>query len=130
MNIRLTTFLVFITLFVAACGPADSDFTEFSTYKSPDGNFYVIIDAAHSRFAFGPETIKVYVARKDMRVRNHIVTTRIANDGGGIREENVKARWLEPEVIHFCLSGAEQSDRVFEINVRSLLHTEESMECS
>lgn len=91
MSIRLTPFLVAFVVFTTACGPSDSDFSEFSTYRSPDGSYYVIIDSAHSKLAFGPETIRVYVVEKDKRVRNYIVTTKIANDGGGISETNVKA---------------------------------------
>lgn len=119
-----------IMLFSTACGPSDSDFTEFSTYKSPDGSYFVIIDSAHSKLAFGPKTIKVYVVEKDKRVRNHVVTTKIANDGGSISDSNVKAKWIQADVIQFCLSGVEQEDNILEINVRKLLHTEENINCS
>ena len=119
-----------ITLFSTACGPSDSDFTEFSTYKSPDGGYFVIIDSAHSKLAFGPETIKVHVVEKDRRVRNHVVTAKIANDGGGISDSNVKAKWIKADVIQLCLSGVEQEDNILEINVRKLSYTEVKNNCS
>ena len=130
LSARLITSLVAITLFSTACGPSDSDFTEFSTYKSPDGSYFVINDSAHSKLAFGPETIRVYVVEKDKRLRNHIVTTKIANDGGGIRNSNVKAKWIQSEVIQFCFSGVEQKDNILEINVRTFSHTEFHETCS
>ena len=130
MRVHLITSLVVITLFLTACGPSDSDFTEFSTYKSPDGSYFVIIDSAHSKLAFGPETIRVHVVEKDKRVRNHVVTTKIANDGGGINNSNVKAKWVHTKVIQFCLSGVEQEDNILEINVQKLSHTEVYKNCS
>lgn len=130
MRIHLITSLVVIMLFSTACGPSDSDFTEFSTYKSPDGSYFVIIDSARSKLAFGPETIRVHVVKKDKRVRNHVVTTKIANDGGGISDSNVKAKWVQADVIQFCLSGVEQEDNILEINVRKMSHTEENINCS
>ena len=130
MRVHLITSLVVITLFLTACGPSDSDFTEFSTYKSPDGSYFVIIDSAHSKLAFGPETIRVHVVEKDKRVRNHVLTTKIANDGGGISNSNVKAKWVHTKVIQFCLSGVEQEDNILEINVQKLSHTEVYKNCS
>ena len=130
MRVHLITSLVVITFFLTACGPSDSDFTEFSTYKSPDGSYFVIIDSAHSKLAFGPETIRVHVVEKDKRVRNHVVTTKIANDGGGISNSNVKAKWVHTKVIQFCLSGVEQEDNILEINVQKLSHTEVYKNCS
>ena len=97
---------------------------------SPDDKYYVIIDSAHSTLAFGPETIRVYVVAKDKRVRNHVVTTKIANDGGGINDSNVKPKWIQPDVIQFCLSGVEQEDSVLEINIRTLSHSEDKENCS
>lgn len=116
-------------LFSSACGPSDSDFSDYSTFVSPDDKYNVIIDSAHSKLAFGPETIRVFVVGKDKGVRSHIVTMKIANDGGGISEENVKAIWIQPEILQLCLSGAEQDDSALEINVRSLSHTKENIKC-
>ena len=130
MSVRLIAAVVGTALLSSACGPSDSDFSEFSTFKSPDGKYFVIIDSAHSRLAFGPETIRFYVAAKESRVRNHVVTTKIANDGGGINDSNVKPKWIQSDVIQFCLSGAEQEDTVVEINLRTLSHSEASGNCS
>ena len=130
MSIRLIAFVLGTALFASACGPSDSDFSEFSTFGSPDGKYYVIIDSAHSKLAFGPETIRVYVVAKDKRVRNHVATTKIANDGGGINDSNVKSKWIQPDVIQFCLSGAEQEDIVLEINIRTLSNSEVKGSCS
>ena len=130
MSARLKAFILGTALLLSACGPSDSDFSEFSTSESPDGKFYVIIDSAHSTLAFGPETIRVYVIAKDKRVRNHVVTTKIANDGGGISNSNVKVKWVQVDVIQFCLSGVEQEDNVLEINVRKLSYTEANKNCS
>ena len=87
------------------------------------------MDSAHSTLAFGPETIRVYVVAKDKRVRTHVVTTKIANDGGGINDSNVKPKWIQPDVIQFCLSAAEQEDSVLEINIRTLSHSEDKGNC-
>lgn len=130
LSARSITSLFGISLFSIACGPSESDFTEFTTYKSPDGSYFVIIDSAHSKLAFGPETIRMYVVKKDNRERNHIVSTKIANDGGGINDSNVRVQWTQSDVIKFCLSGVEQKDRVLEINVRKLSYTEKEENCS
>jgi hypothetical protein len=130
LSARLIAFVLGTALFASACGPSDSDFSEFSTFASPDGKYYVIIDSAHSKLAFGPETIRVYVVAKDKRVRNHVTTTKIANDGGGSNETNVKSKWIQPDVIQFCLSGVEQEDIVLEINMRTLSHSEVKGNCS
>lgn len=131
LSARSMVYLLGIVCCISACGPSNSDFTEFSTYKSPGGNHFVIVDSAHSKTAFGPETIRVYVVEKDSRARNHVVTTKIANDGGGISNENIKAEWINSDIIKFCLSGAEQEDSVLKINVRTFLHSEEGKQkCS
>lgn len=130
MRVESITCLVAFTLLLTACGPSESDFTEFSTYKSPDGSYYVIIDSAHSKLAFGPETIKVYVVEKEKRIRNHIVTTKISNDGAGINSSNVKAKWIQSDVIQFCLSGVEQKDSVLEIDVRTHSHNKVEKKCT
>jgi hypothetical protein len=109
------------------------------TYLNDDGGIFgkirvfcqaLIIDSAHSVLAFGPETIKVYVVEKDTRVRKHIVTTKIANDGGGISSSNVKAEWMQPEVIKLCLTGVEQEDSVLKINLRTFSHIAGKENCS
>lgn len=119
-----------MTLLLTACGPSESDFTAFSSYASPDGRYAVIIDSAHSRLAFGPETIRVYVVEKETRVRNHIVTMKIANDGGGIGDANVKANWIRSDLIQFCLSGVEQRDSILEIDVRQRVHRKFEKRCA
>jgi len=117
------------TAFITGCGPSDADFMEFSTYESPDGNFTVVVDYAHSRFAFGPETIRVFVTPKGSRARNHIVTTKISNDGG-ITAENIEAEWKEKNKIRFCLSGVEQEDSVLVINLQEHSYSEVKEKCT
>ena len=127
---RLIAVVLGLVLSTSACGPSTSDFSEYSTFESPDGKHTVVIDSAHSRLAFGPETIRVYVVAKDTGERNHIVTTTISNDGAGISDANVKATWIQTDVIQFCLSGVEQEDAILEIDIRKLSHTEASKNCS
>ena len=116
-------------VFIAACGPSDSDFKEFSTYESPDGSNTIVVDYAHSIFAFGPETIRVFVIRKGSQDRNHIVTTKVSNDGG-ITAKNIKAEWAQESVIKFCLSGVEQEDSVLVIDLRDLSYSEIEEKCA
>jgi len=118
-----------IAVFVTACGPSESDFKEFSTYKSPGGGNTIIIDYAHSMFAFGPETIRVFVVRKGGQTRSHVVTTKISNDGG-ITDKNIKAEWKQENVVEFCLSGVEQKDSILIINLRDLSYTENEEKCT
>ena len=73
MSVRYLVFIIGITLVSSACGPSASDFTEFSTYKSPDGKYFVIVDSAHSALAYGPETVRVYVVEKKNRVKNYFL---------------------------------------------------------
>ena len=114
---------------IAACGPSDSDFKEFSTYESPDGSNTIVVDYAHSIFAFGPETIRVFVIRKGGQDRNHIVTTKVSNDGG-ITAKNIKAEWAQENVIKFCLSGVEQEDSILVIDLRDLSYSEIEEKCA
>ena len=116
------------TVAVSGCGPSDSEFKAFSTYESPGGDYTVSIDYAHSRFAFGPETIRVFVIPKGSQARNHIVTTTISNDGG-ITADNIKARWTGKYQIKFCLSGVEQEDRVLEIDIPEHSFSEVKEKC-
>jgi hypothetical protein len=116
-------------VFIAACGPSDSDFKEFSTYESPDGSNTIVVDYAHSIFAFGPETIRVFVIRKGGQDRNHIVTTKVSNDGG-ITAKNIKAEWAQENQIKFCLSGVEQEDSVLVIDLRDLSYSEIEEKCA
>ncbi len=118
-----------LTVVTSGCGPSDSDFKEFSTYESPDGKYTVLIDYAHSSFAFGPETIRVFVMPKGSRTRNHIVTTKISNDGG-ITAENIRAEWTGNDQIKFCLSGVEQEDSVLEINLPERSFSEVKEKCA
>lgn len=118
-----------LTVIIAGCGPSDSDFKEFSKYESPDGKYTVTVDYAHSRFAFGPETIRVFVTPKGSRARNHIVTTKISNDGGKTAE-NIKAEWTRENQIRLCLSGVEQEDSVLEINLPEHSFSEVKEKCA
>ena len=121
--------LLGITVFIAACGQSDADFKEFSTYESPDGSNTIFVDYAHSIFAFGPEKIRVFVMRKGGQDRNHIVTTKVSNDGG-ITAKNIKAEWAQENVIKFCLSGVEQEDSVLVIDLRDLSYSEIEEKCA
>lgn len=118
-----------LTVVIVGCGPSESEFKAFSNYESPDGKYTVSIDYAHSRFAFGPETIRVFVTAKGSLVRNHIVTTKISNDGG-ITAKNIRAEWTGNDRIRFCLSGVEQEDSVLEINLPELSFSEVTEECA
>ena len=117
-------------LLSSACGRPESDFTEHSTYNSPDEDYSIIVDSAHSKLAFGPETLRFYMVKKESKERKHIVTTKIANDGGLITDENLRAEWIQNYVIQFCLSGAEQNNHILRINLRTLTYTEKNIECS
>ena len=121
----------FITvLAVTACGPSDADFREFASYPSPRGSLNVIVDSAHSPLPFGPETIRIYVNPGGSQARNHVLTTKIANDGGGVSSTNVQVKWLAEDKIQFCLSGDEQQDKIIEINLLNLRFSEVSQPCS
>ena len=113
----------------SGCGPSDSEFIEFSTYRSPDGDYTVVVDYAHSMFAFGPETVRVFVMPRGSRARNHIVTTKISNDGG-ITAENIKAQWKDKNTIEFCMSGVEQEDSVLIINLHEHSYSEVKKKCA
>ncbi len=130
LGARSIIFVLAISYFSAACGPTDSEFSEYSSFRSRDGEHLVVIDSAHSAFSFGPEMIRVYVVERSTRMRNHIVTTKIANDGGEISNSNIKAEWINSDVIKICLIGVEQKDSVLEINVQNLSHTERKETCS
>jgi len=118
-----------LTVVFSGCGPSDSDFKEFSTYESPDGKYTVTIDYAHSRLAYGPETIRVFVTPQGSRARNHVVTTKISNDGG-ITAENIRSEWTGRYQIKFCLSGVEQEDSVLEINLLEHSFSEGKEKCA
>jgi hypothetical protein len=72
----------------------------------------------------------VYVVEKDNRVRNHVVTTKISNDGGGVSRSNLEVEWVRSDIIKFCLTGAEQEDSILEINVQTLAYSERKKNCS
>lgn len=118
-----------IALAAAACRPSDSDFSEFSTHASPDGEATVVVDTAHSKLAYGPETVRIFIVPRGSRARNHVLTTKIANDGG-ITAANITAEWLQPDVIQFCLSGVEQQDKVLKINITTYEYTDETEKCT
>ena len=125
---RLSCVLVTI-LGIAACGPSDKDFTEFASYPSPRGSLTVIVDSAHSPLPFGPETIRIYLNPAGSQARNHVLTTKVANDGGGITDDNVQIKWLGEDRIQFCLSGDEQQDTLIEINLLNLQFSEKLLPC-
>ena len=118
-----------IAVVTAGCGPSDSEFIEFSTYESPDGDYTVVVDYAHSMFAFGPETVRVFVTPRGSRARNHIVTTKISNDGG-ITADNIRAEWKDKNTIEFCMSGVEQEDSVLTINLPEHRYSEVEKKCA
>jgi hypothetical protein len=130
LSSRLIAVFFGMTLLSAACGPSDSDFTEFSAYRSADGKYLVIVDSAHSKLAFGAETIRVHVVDKHKQQRHHIVTTKIANDGARMTESNIGAAWTGPDTIRFCLAGAEQQDSILKIDLAARSYTEENGSCS
>jgi len=130
LSARLIALAPGIAPLLSACGLSDSDFPEFSTFESPGDEYHVTIDSAHSRLEFGSETIRVYVVGKEERARNHVVTAKIANDGGGNSDAKAKSKWIQPDVMRLCLSGAEQEDNVLEIYIRTLSHSEAKGNCS
>lgn len=125
---RLSCVLVTI-IGIAACGPSDKDFSEFASYPSPRGSLTVIVAAAHSRLSFGSETIRIYVNPAGGRAKNHVLTTKISNDGGGITNDNIQIEWLGEDRIQFCLSGDEQQDTLIEINLLNLQFSEKLQPC-
>lgn len=129
MRIRIMAFVLGIASYATGCGPSDADFSEFSTYETPDGKWVVVVDSAHSILAFGTETLRIYVSGVDTQARRHVVTTKIANDGAGITSANVSAEWMQTDILKFCLTGVEQQDSVLEINVRTLSYLERVEEC-
>ena len=130
MRARPASCLAAITLLSTACAPSDADFREFATYASPDGAYRVVVLAANSKLAFGPHTLKVYSVEQDNGNRVHVVTTSLANDGSRLDGSNVSVSWIRPQVIRFCLSGAEQKDTVLEIDLRTRSQDEYEQACS
>lgn len=119
-----------LMLCASACGPSDSDFTEFSKFISPDGKQYVVIDSAHSVLAYGPETLRIYVSVEGSSTVTHVVTTKIANDGAGISDKNVRAEWVNHDILRLCLTGVEQEDYVLEVDIRKVSYIEKTQNCS
>lgn len=114
---------------IVACGPSDADFTAFSSYRAPDGTQTVVADSAHSVLAYGPETVRFFVVGENSQERKHVLTTKISNDGTGITADNIRAEWVQPDVLRLCLTGVEQEGRVLEIDVQALSYVEEEQEC-
>lgn len=129
MRVRDVILIPWIVGSIESCGATDADFVEFSRYESPDKTWTVEIDSAHSVLAYGPETIRVFVSDGRNRTRVHVVTTKIANDGTGISDENIRAEWVDRENTRFCLTGVEQRDRVLKINTRTRVHIEQDEKC-
>ncbi len=126
--IRLS-FVLAIIFGMAACAPADKDFTEFASYPSPRGSQTVIVDTARNRLPFGPEIIRIYVNPSGSQAKNHVLTTKVANDGGGISDDNIQIEWLGEDRIQLCLSGDEQQDTLIEINLLNLQFSEMLQPC-
>jgi hypothetical protein len=71
----------------------------------------------------------VFVTPKGSRARNHIVTTKISNDGG-ITTENIEAEWKGKNTIKFCMTGVEQEDSVLIINLQEHSYSEAKEKCA
>ena len=116
---------------MAACGPSDSDFAEFDTFHSPDRKHRIVIETApKNSLAFAPEAIRFYLVGQDPNERNLLTTTTLANDGSGLIDENIRAKWIDSKTVRLCLSGAEQEDEAIVIDVETALFSVESAKCA
>ncbi len=129
VDVRYIIILVCI-MCLSGCGPSDANFSVFSTIQDQSGQHTVIIESAHSILANGPETIRVYVKSLGTGKLEHIVTTKIANDGGEISSTNIRSEWKNSNTLSLCLSGVEQEDRVLDIYVRTLSYSETVEKCA
>ena len=120
-----------LLLGAAACGPSDSDFVEFGTFQSPDRNHSIVVEMApKNSLAFAPEVIRLYLAGQDTSKRYLLTTTTLANDGGRITGENIVAEWIDSNTLRLCLSGAEQDDETYIIDVVTAAFSIESANCA
>jgi len=120
-----------VFLSVTACGPSDSDFTEFDTFYSPDEKHRVVVEMApKNSFAFSPETIRFQLAEQGTSERYLLGTTSLANDGSRIMAENIRATWIDSKTVRICLSGAEQDDEAIVIDVLTASFSVESAKCA
>lgn len=120
-----------VLLSVAACGPSDSDFAEFDTFRSPDQKHRVVVETApKNSMAFASEVIRLYLVGQDTNERYLLTTTTLANDGSGLIDENIQAEWVDSRTVRLCLSGAEQEDEAIVIDVETRLFSVESATCA
>ena len=102
----------------AACAPSESDFIEFGSFHSPDEKHRVVIETApRSSFAFSSEELRIYLAGPNAGERNLLGTTTLANDGSNLKDENIRVQWVDSNTVRLCLSGSEQEDEAFVIDV-------------
>lgn len=113
-----------------SCGPSNADFVEFKRYTSPNLSQVVIVESAHSVLAYGPETVRFFVMVNEKDEKTHVLTTKIANDGGGVTDKNIQAEWLQDNIIKFCLTGDEQQDVIIEIDLGKGSYQKRKEQCS
>ena len=113
---------------LAGCGPSEADFVPYKTYSSPDGTIKLDIDAAPPKLAFGPETVRLFVTRPGTS-REHVATRKLANDGGGVHDDNVYVTWSGSQAVTVCLSGDEMKDLQILINLETPAIRERERDC-
>lgn len=113
-----------------ACGPSEIDFTPHTTVQSPGGTLEAAIEVAHSKLAFGPATVRIRSRAIGVEEWRTIMTTKLANDGGAIHEQNITSGWRGDETLILCLSGAEQADTQIKVNLVSAVSSEARTQCN
>ena len=127
---RFTIGFVSFSLLIGGCGPSESEFKEYASYLSPDNTSIVAISIAPAKLAYGPTSVRIALIDGKSGNSNHIVSTKIANDGVPLSDKNVIASWIDADTLQLCLSGDEQQDEQIEIKLSQASYLSSNVECT
>lgn len=124
------TSLICAVLFLASCGPSESDYKHFKTYQSADGKYVVEVALAHARMAYGPETLRLTISSTETNEITQFVPTKIANDGVPVTGANIIGEWIAKDTLQLCLRGAEQDTKSLEIKLDTASYSIKPAQCA
>ena len=120
---------IFYILIFSGCGTSESDFEEYSRYLSPDNTSTVAILLAPAKLAYGPTSVRIDLIDEESGNLHHILSTKVANDGVPLSDNNISSSWVDVDTLHLCLSGDEQQDEQIEIKLSTASYSSSITEC-
>ena len=121
---------IMLATLIVGCDTAELNFKRYGMYQSLAHDKVVVVELAEPLSSHAPSAVRISLVTGAAETAEQVLITEIANNGGAISSENVRAEWLGTDTFSICLSGTDQEDEKVEINVIKNSHSTSRVTCA